>query len=85
MASSTSTLYSSTSGIFVSSSTLRRCLPIVGAFFMLTLGLSNLFTPLYSSALKTGSVRNWLKALSQKLAACVNRVPVASWLELVAN
>ncbi|XP_004501622.1 protein CutA, chloroplastic [Cicer arietinum] len=52
MASSTSTL---TSRLFSSSSTLRRRLPLVGAFCMLTLGFSNLCTPLYSSALKTGS------------------------------
>jgi len=49
MASSTSTT------LYSSPSTLRRRLPIVGAFCMLTLGLSNLYTPLYSSALKTGN------------------------------
>ncbi|CAJ2641090.1 protein CutA, chloroplastic [Trifolium pratense] len=54
--SSTPTLYSSTtSRFFISTSTLRRRLPIVGAFCMLTLGISNLYSPLYSSALKTGS------------------------------
>ncbi|KAG5031199.1 hypothetical protein JHK85_015181 [Glycine max] len=36
--------------IICSSSTLRRRLPLVGAFCMLSLGLSNLYTPL-----KTGS------------------------------
>uniref|UniRef100_I1JV42 Protein CutA, chloroplastic n=1 Tax=Glycine max TaxID=3847 RepID=I1JV42_SOYBN len=49
----TSTLCSSTS--LFSSSTLRRRLPLVGAFCMLSLGLSNLCTPFHSSALKTGS------------------------------
>ncbi|KAJ1424802.1 Nitrogen regulatory PII-like, alpha/beta [Sesbania bispinosa] len=54
MASSTSTLCRPSLS-FVTSSTVRRRLPLVGAFCMLTLGLSNLYTPLYSSALKTGS------------------------------
>ncbi|GAU23695.1 hypothetical protein TSUD_304700 [Trifolium subterraneum] len=54
--SSTPTLYSSTtSRFFISTSTLRRRLPLVGAFCMLTIGISNLYSPLYSSALKTGS------------------------------
>ncbi|XP_027355586.1 protein CutA 1, chloroplastic isoform X2 [Abrus precatorius] len=57
MASTSTTLCSSTSrpSTFVSSSTLRRRLPLVGAFCMLSLGLSNLYSPFYSSALKTGS------------------------------
>jgi periplasmic divalent cation tolerance protein len=52
--STTPTLYSSR--FFISTSTLRRRLPLVGAFCMLTLGISNLYSPLYSSALKTGPV-----------------------------
>ncbi|TKY74459.1 CutA [Spatholobus suberectus] len=59
-----STLCSSTcrpSALF-SSSTLRRRLPLVGAFCMLSLGLSNLYTPLYSSALKTGCVQSLLRS-----------------------
>ncbi|XP_020213931.1 protein CutA 1, chloroplastic isoform X2 [Cajanus cajan] len=50
-----STLCSISTSPLFSSSTLRRRLPLVGAFCMLSLGLSNLYTPLYSSALKTGS------------------------------
>lgn len=64
MASSTSTaLCSSTSrpSSFVSTSALRRRLPLVGAFCMLTFGLSNFYTPLYSSALKTGCVQSFLR------------------------
>jgi len=44
-----------------SSLTLRRRLPLVGAFCMLSLGLSNLYTPLYSSALQTGCVLSLLR------------------------
>ncbi|AES73193.2 putative divalent ion tolerance protein, CutA [Medicago truncatula] len=106
---------SSTSRIFSSPSTLRRRLPIVGAFCMLTLGLTNFYTPLYSSALKTESKlssrfstksSNFIRMegntnnttvpsivvyvtvpnkeagkklaesiVTEKLAACVNRVP----------
>ncbi|XP_027901907.1 protein CutA 1, chloroplastic isoform X2 [Vigna unguiculata] len=92
-----------------SSFTLRRRLPLVGAFCMLSLGLSNIYTPFYSSALKTGSklgVRSHSairmeansttvpsivvyvtvpnkeagkklaeSIVTEKLAACVNRVP----------
>ncbi|KAL1344691.1 hypothetical protein HN51_018552 [Arachis hypogaea] len=41
------------SGTF--SSTIRRRLPLVGAFCMLSLGITNLYTPLSSSAFKTAS------------------------------
>ncbi|QCE15964.1 protein CutA, chloroplastic isoform X1 [Vigna unguiculata] len=99
-----------------SSFTLRRRLPLVGAFCMLSLGLSNIYTPFYSSALKTGCVLSLLRSklgvrshsairmeansttvpsivvyvtvpnkeagkklaesiVTEKLAACVNRVP----------
>ena len=44
-----------------SSFTLRRRLPLVGAFCMLSLGLSNIYTPFYSSALKTGCVLSLLR------------------------
>ncbi|CAJ1974000.1 unnamed protein product [Sphenostylis stenocarpa] len=105
-----------TSSALLSSSTLRRRLPLVGAFCMLSLGLSNLYTPLYSSALKTGCILSLLRSklgvrshstirmegnnttvpsivvyvtvpnkeagkklaesiVTEKLAACVNRVP----------
>ncbi|XP_058786256.1 protein CutA 1, chloroplastic isoform X2 [Vicia villosa] len=53
--SSTTTLNSTTSRPFLSTSVLRRRLPFVGAFCMLTLGFTNFYTPLSSSALKTGS------------------------------
>ncbi|XP_057427024.1 protein CutA 1, chloroplastic [Lotus japonicus] len=54
--STTSTLFSTAPpSSAVSSSVIRRRLPLVGAFCMLTLGLSNFYRPLYSSALKTGS------------------------------
>ncbi|KDP41458.1 hypothetical protein JCGZ_15865 [Jatropha curcas] len=46
----------STRSVF-SSSTIRRRLPLVGAFCMLSLGLSNLCTPL-SSSLKTGCAQS---------------------------
>ncbi|CAI8599176.1 unnamed protein product [Vicia faba] len=55
MSFSTPTLNSSSSRPFISTSTLRRRLPFVGAFCMLTFGLTNFYTPLCSSALKTGS------------------------------
>ncbi|WJX41269.1 hypothetical protein P8452_28646 [Trifolium repens] len=58
--STTPTLYSSR--FFISTSTLRRRLPLVGAFCMLTLGISNLYSPLYSSALKTGPVPSKLSS-----------------------
>ncbi|RDX95113.1 Protein CutA, chloroplastic, partial [Mucuna pruriens] len=45
-----------------SSSTLRRRLPLVGAFCVLSFGLSNLYTPFYSSALKTGCVQSLLRS-----------------------
>ncbi|CAK8568212.1 unnamed protein product [Lathyrus sativus] len=60
--SSTSSLNSTTSRTFVSTSTLRRRLPIVGAFCMLTFGLTNLYSPLYPSALKTGCVQSLLRS-----------------------
>lgn len=59
--SSTSTLNSSTSRPFLSTSVLRRRLPFVGAFCMLTLGFTNFYTPLSSSALKTGFVQSLLR------------------------
>ncbi|XP_014501129.1 protein CutA 1, chloroplastic isoform X2 [Vigna radiata var. radiata] len=105
---SSSTCAPTQSSLF-SSFTLRRRLPLVGAFCMLSLGLSNLYTPFYSSALKTGSklgVRSHSairmeansttvpsivvyvtvpnkdagkklaeSIVTEKLAACVNRVP----------
>lgn len=61
---------SSTSRIFSSPSTLRRRLPIVGAFCMLTLGLTNLYTPLYSSALKTECVRSISNSIHCYLSIC---------------
>ncbi|XP_020213930.1 protein CutA, chloroplastic isoform X1 [Cajanus cajan] len=57
-----STLCSISTSPLFSSSTLRRRLPLVGAFCMLSLGLSNLYTPLYSSALKTGCVQSLLRS-----------------------
>ncbi|ESW09633.1 hypothetical protein PHAVU_009G143300 [Phaseolus vulgaris] len=106
---SSSTCTPTTPSSLFSSFTLRRRLPLVGAFCMLSLGFSNLYTPSYSSALKTGSklgirshstVRMEANSttvpsivvyvtvpnkeagkklaesiVTEKLAACVNRVP----------
>ncbi|CAI8599178.1 unnamed protein product [Vicia faba] len=62
MSFSTPTLNSSSSRPFISTSTLRRRLPFVGAFCMLTFGLTNFYTPLCSSALKTGFVQSLLRS-----------------------
>ena len=58
---SSSTCTPTTPSSLFSSFTLRRRLPLVGAFCMLSLGLSNLYTPSYSSALKTGCVLSLLR------------------------
>ncbi|KAL2340014.1 hypothetical protein Fmac_007954 [Flemingia macrophylla] len=55
-----STLCSTSTSHIFSSSTLRRRLPLVGAFCMLSFGLSNICSPFYSSALKTGCVQSLL-------------------------
>ncbi|KAG5018877.1 hypothetical protein AAZX31_06G090200 [Glycine max] len=53
--------------IICSSSTLRRRLPLVGAFCMLSLGLSNLYTPL-----KTGCVQSLLRSkLGIRTQSCI--------------
>ncbi|XP_061372046.1 protein CutA, chloroplastic isoform X3 [Gastrolobium bilobum] len=63
-----STLCSSVSSSFLPSSTLRRRLPLVGAFCVLSLGFSNFYAPLYSSAFKTGCVQSLLRYSLQSRA-----------------
>ncbi|KAI4307468.1 hypothetical protein L6164_030651 [Bauhinia variegata] len=70
---STSTLCSSScrprpSSTFFSASTLRRRWPLVGAFCMLSLGISNLCPAFYSSTVKTGFAQS-LPLLSSKFGS----------------
>ncbi|MED6152025.1 hypothetical protein PIB30_087991 [Stylosanthes scabra] len=57
-------------------SLIRRRLPLVGAFCMVSLGITNLYTPLCSSAFKTGSKSgNTTRSITMAASNNNNTVP----------